>query len=191
MRVSKTAIAFAIAILIAGCGGAGESKLEVKAGGKTLPFSVKSSGTYSAVKTFTDTKDGQTKITKAASNYIVLANYDLDTSSGMSSMEKATTVAEQVRVAVQIIGQEGTDDKTGFKTGTYQVKADKFDKVDYVNIAMFSDGKETKNFFDLSKAAGQVKITAVTGDSVSGEVDLTEGEKSLKGSFTAKIPVKK
>jgi hypothetical protein len=190
MRRFRIAQLVVSALLVAGCG-AGESKLEVKAGGKSLPFAVKSSGTYSAVKTFTENKDGQTKITKASSNYIVLANYDLDTSSGMSSMEKATTAADQVRVAIQIVGQEGTDDKTGFKTGTYQVKSEKFDKVDYVNVAFFADGKETKNFFDLSKASGQVKITAVAADSVSGEIDLTEGDKTVKGTFTARFPVKK
>lgn len=188
MRNIKLIILFVISIFLIACGGAGESKLEVKAGGKTLPFSVKSSGTYSTVKTFTD---AQSKVTKASSNYFVLANYDIDTSLGMSSMEKATTAADQVRVAIQLVGQEGTDEKTGFKTGTYATKAEKFDKVDYVNIAYFADGKESKNFFDIAKTTGEVKITAVSADSVSGEINLTEGDKSVIGSFTAKIMVKK
>ena len=38
------------------------------------------------------------------------------------------------------------------------------------------------------KAEGEVKITSVTADTVSGEVDLTEGDKSIKGNFTAKMP---
>lgn len=188
MRRIKLSVVFLIAVLLTACGGAGESKLDVKAGGKNLPFSVKSSGTYSSVKTFTD---AQSKVTKASSNYIVLANYDIDTSSGMSSMEKAVTAPEQVRVAIQIVGEEGTDDKTGIKTGKYTTKADKFGKVDYVNIAYFADGKESKNIFNISKTEGEVKITSVSADSISGEINLTEGDKSVKGSFTAKIPVKK
>lgn len=188
MRRFKLLVVFLIAVLLTACGGAGESKLEVKAGGKNLPFSVKSSGTYSSVKTFTD---AQSKMTKASSNYIVLANYDIDTSSGMNSMEKAVTAPDQVRVAIQLVGEEGTDDKTGIKTGTYTTKADKFGKVDYVNIAYFADGKESKNIFNISKTEGEVKITSVSADTVSGEINLTEGDKSIKGSFTAKIPVKK
>ncbi|MBS1796109.1 MAG: hypothetical protein JSS81_19815 [Acidobacteria bacterium] len=190
MRKMRLTALLAVLLLLLGCG-AGDSKLDVRAGGKTLPFSLKSSGIYNAVKTFTETKDGQTNVAKASSIYIVLGNYDIDTSSGMISMEKPVTAADQVRISIQLIGQEGTDDKTGLKTGTYPAKADKFGKIDYVNVAYFADGKESKNIFDIAKAAGEVRITSVSAEAVSGEIDLTEGDKSIKGSFTAKLPVKK
>jgi hypothetical protein len=191
MRKLQLLIISVISILIISCGSASESKLEVKIGGKTTPLNVKSSGTYNTVKTFTETKDGKTTVATASSNYIVLGNYDIDTSSGMISMEKPVTAADQIRVSIQLIGQEGTDEKAGFKTGTFTTKADKFGKVDYANIAYYADGKESKNFFDISKTTGEVKITSVTGDSVSGEINLMEGDKSVKGNFTAKITTKK
>lgn len=176
-------------ILLAACGGAlTESKIEVKAGGKTMPVSVRSSGTYNTVKTFTD---AQSKVSKASSNYIVLGNYDIDTSAGMNSMGKAVTAADQIRVSLQLVGQEGTDEKTGFKTGTFTTKAEKFDKVDYVNVAYFANGKESSNSFEIAKTTGEVVIMSVSADSVSGEINLTDGDKSVKGNFTAKIPVKK
>ncbi len=38
------------------------------------------------------------------------------------------------------------------------------------------------------KATGDVKITA---ESVSGEINVTDGDKSIKGMFTAKLPAAK
>ncbi len=98
---------------------------------------------------------------------------------------------DPISLGHQFVGQEGTDEETGYKTGTYPTKAEKFDKVDYVNVAYLSDGKESSNSFDLAKTTGEVKITAVSADSVSGEINLTEGERSVKGTFTTKITVKK
>ena len=67
-----------------------------------------------------------------------------------------------------------------------------------VIIKTFADGKQTDTRFDSlmsigggKKAEGEVKITNVTADTVSGEVDLTEGDKSIKGTFTAKLPAAK
>ncbi len=61
-------------------------------------------------------------------------------------------------------------------------------------ITTFADGKEKTDNFDtmssMSKADGEVKITAVTADSVSGEINVTEGDKTIKGTFTAKLPKK-
>ena len=65
-------------------------------------------------------------------------------------------------------------------------------------IKTFAHGKQNDTRFDSlmsfgggKKAEGEVKITAVTADTVSREVNLTEGDKSIKGNFTAKIPAAK
>lgn len=191
MRTIPIIVSFLLVALLGACAGAGGSKLDVKIGGKDMPLNIKSSGTYASTKTFTENKDGQAKITKASSNYIVLASYDLDTSAGMNSMNKPVTAADQIRVAIQLVGDEGTDDKTPIKVGSYTTKAEKFGKVDYVTVAYFADGKESSNSFDIRKTDGEVKITSVSGDTVSGEIDLTEGERSVKGKFTAKLAAKK
>lgn len=73
--------------------------------------------------------------------------------------------------------------------GDDHTKADKINSVRSIIIVTFADGKETKTAFDTRgltpKAGGDVKITA---DSIGGEVNLTEGDKSIKGTFTAKLP---
>lgn len=189
-KISIIILSLSIALLGA-CSGTGGSKVDIKIAGKDMPLNIKSSGTYASTKTFTETKDGQSKITKASSNYIVLASYDLDTSAGMNSMNKPVKAADEIRVAFQLVGDEGTDDKSAIKAGSYTTKADKFGKVDYVTVAYFADGKESSNSFDIAKTGGEVKITSVSGDTVSGEIDLTEGERSIKGKFTAKLGAKK
>lgn len=182
---------FACFVLFAFACGGGASKLTMNLDGNERTLDVVSSGTYSSTKTFTQTRDGQSTITKAASHYIVFGNYEIDTSSGMLSMSKPLTEADQVRLAIQIVGKEGTDDKTAIETGTYSTSADKYNKLDYVNIAVFNDGKEVKTSVNIPKSEGEVRITSVTDETVSGEIDLKEGEKSIKGGFTAKIIARK
>lgn len=189
-RISIVVLCFLVALAWA-CAGAGGSKLDIKIAGKDMTLNIKGSGTYASTKTFTETKDGQSKITNASSNYIVLANYDLDTSFGMNSMNKPVTAADQIRVSFQLVGDEGTDDKAAIKTGSYSPKSEKFAKVDYITVAYFADGKESSVSFDTKKTNGEIKITSVSGDTVSGEIDLTEGERSVKGKFAAKMTAKK
>lgn len=102
------------------------------------------------------------------------------------------TAPDQMRVDLQLTGEEGTKDDSPFKVATYSAKADKFNSVRFVRINAFADGKQTETDFDTSfskeKVSGEVKITSVTADTVSGEVNLTEGDKSIKGTFTAKLP---
>lgn len=185
-----------IALFAVSCGGGGggidgSAKMDIKVGGKDTTLAVKTSGSDRSVKTFTDVGG---KMTTASSFYAVMANYDMDTAN-LASMKKALTSADQVRVMIQLIGEEGTDQKADIKPGIY--KADpkvKFMKVDSVSVVTFADGKETNTSFDTmfsgSKITGQVEVTSVTADIVSGKIDVTDGDKSIKGTFSAKLPVK-
>lgn len=102
-----------------------------------------------------------------------------------------------MRVELQLMGEDGTGKDSPFKVGTYAAQADKTSGVRVVDIRTFADGKQTDTNFDTlmgskdKKAAGEVKIISVTADTVNGEVDLTEGDKSIKGTFTAKLPAAK
>lgn len=181
----------AILIVGTGCSGSGGTTLTVGLGEDEKKLDITSSGTYTSTKTFSMTKDGQTTSSKAVSHYFALANYDLDTSSGMISLEKPLTGADQMRVVFQIVGDEGTDEKAPIKTGTYSATSDKYNKVDTARVMAFADGKEVKNYFNIDKAEGDIKITSVSGEIVTGEIDIKEGDKSVKGSFTAKITARK
>lgn len=181
------------ALIFAACGGGiGGSKLDIKAGGKDSALNIKSSGSGTATKTFTD-KDG--KMSTASTTSIYLASYDLDTTN-VGTMRKPLTAADQMRVGMSLVGEEGTNDKSPLKVGTYKAgPTEKFSKVDWLSVSTFADGKEAKTDFDTnfstSKITGGVKITSVSGDAINGEIDVTDGDKSIKGSFTAKMPGKK
>ncbi len=184
-RLRTIVAALGMAAIVA-CGGGG-APLTVNVDGNERTLDITSSGTYTSTKTFTQTRDGGSTITKAASHYIVVGNYEIDTSSGMLSMNKPLTEAGQMRFAIQIVGREDTDDKSPIVPGTYTTAADKYDKLDYANLTVFDGGKETRTSINISKAEGEVKITSVTDETVSGEIDLKEGDKTIKGGFTAKI----
>ena len=181
----------AAGLLFLACG-SGSAKMDIKVGGKDTSLTVKSSGSDKSVKTFTDKEN---KVTTATAFYAVMANYDMDTTNA-ASMKKPLTAPEQARVMLQLIGEEGTDQKAEFKPGTYKADpAGKFMKVDLLSVTTFADGKEVKTDFDMtfsgSKVTGEVRVKSVTADAISGEIDITEGDKSVKGTFTAKIPAPK
>ncbi|HEY0323063.1 MAG TPA: hypothetical protein VGC66_19055 [Pyrinomonadaceae bacterium] len=61
-------------------------------------------------------------------------------------------------------------------------------------LITFPDSKQTETSFDTlmeygsKNAVGEAKIASVAADTVSGEVNLTEGDKSIKDTFTAELP---
>ena len=178
-------IALLAAFLLAGCSKSGGNDLHVKspaAGDKAL--AVKSSYTFPVTKTFTDINQ---KITTAASYNVYAANYDLDAGNFGMTLDKPMTADDQVRVTFSLVGEEGTNDKSPLKTGTYSAKADKYMKVETVGIVTRKGSADSKNWLDRSTLNGEVKLTSVSDDSISGDIDVTAGESSVKGSFTAKV----
>ena len=181
-------------LLLTACGGGGANsgasapKLDVKVGGKDSTLNVKSgAANYGNV---ISTAPGKPNIQTSA-HTIYIASYELDTTTP-GWMRKPLTTPDQIRVDIQLTGEEGTNTDTPFKVGTYSARADKFNGVRFAQIITFADGKQTETRFDTlfsdSKVDGEVKITSVTADTVSGEVNLTDGDKSIKGNFTAKLP---
>lgn len=189
-------IALLITVLTA-CGAAGigtsAPKLDVKIGGKDSALNVKSG--FVNQSEMVATAPGKPDV-KTFLHKIYIANFEMDTN-GPGWMNKPLTAPDQMRVELQLMGEDGTGKDSPFKVGTYAAQADKTSGVRVVNIRTFADGKQTDTSFDTlmgskdKKAAGEVKITSVTADTVSGEVDLTEGDKSIKGTFTAKLPAAK
>lgn len=177
-------------LFVSACGaaGGGASKLDIKVAGKDSTLNIKSGGVYYG--NVISTSPGKPNVQTFAHD-IYLANYELDTTSGVT-MRKPLTAADQLRVELQLTGEDGTKTDSPFKVGTYSAKADKLNRVRSIIVVTFADGKETRTSFDTMgltpKADGDVKLTAVTADSISGEVNLNDGDKSIKGKFTAKLP---
>jgi hypothetical protein len=178
-------IALALFVGACGKGGGGGNSLHIKSaatGEKDL--AVKSSYSFAVTKTFTDTSN---KITAASAYNVYAANYDLDAGNFAMTLDKPLASDDQVRVTFSLIGDQGTNDKSPLKAGTYSAKADKFMKVETVGIVSRKAGADNKFWLDRSTLTGEVKVTSASADEISGDVDVTAGDTSIKGSFTAKI----
>jgi len=180
------AIALIGTLSIFGCGkmGGGNS-IHVKSattGDKDLP--VKSSYAFAVTKTFTDINN---KMTTASAYNVYVANYDLDANNFAMTMDKPLTSDDQVRAVFSLIGGEGTNDKSPLKAGTYSAKADKYLKAESAGIVARKGGADVKSWLDRSMLSGEVKVTSASADEISGDVNLTSGDISIKGSFTAKV----
>ena len=178
-------LAIVCTLSLSGCSkSGGGNDLHVKSpptGEKDL--AVKSSYAYGVVKTFTDVNG---KMTTASTYNFYVANYDLDAGNFGMTLEKPMPSDDSVRVVFSLVGAEGAKD-TPPETGTYSAKADKYMKVESVGIIARKNGADIKTWFDRGKLSGEVKVTSVSGDSASGDIDVTAGDNTIKGSFTAKI----
>lgn len=178
-------VACLFVLTLSGCSKSGGNNLHVKspaAGEKDL--AVKSSYAYPVTKSFTDINQ---RITTAVTYNVYAANYDLDAGNFAMTLDKPMTADDNVRVTFSLVGEEGTNEKSPLKAGTYSAKADKYMKVETVGIVTRKGGADSKNWLDRSSLTGDVKVTSVSDDAVSGDIDVTAGEASVKGSFTAKI----
>jgi hypothetical protein len=186
-RIAFALCLIALALFVGGCskGAGGGNSLHLKSpatGEKDMP--VKSGYAFAVTKTFTDTSN---KITAASAYNVYAANYDLDAANFAMTLNKPLTADDQMRVEFSLIGEQGTNDKTPLKAGAYSAKADKFMKVESVGIVSRKGGADNKVWLDRSTLTGEVKVTSATADEISGDIDVSAGDTSIKGSFTAKI----
>ncbi len=186
-RVTLVVLTFAIAgaLLIFGCGKSGGSGMHVKSAATgEKDVAVKSSYAFAVTKTFTDAAG---KMTTASSYRTYAANYDLDGANFTLTLDKPLTSDESVRVVFSLVGEEGTKEASAPKAGTYSAKADKYMKVEDVAIISRKGGADNKFFLDRSTLTGEVKITSASADELGGDIDVTAGDSTVKGSFTAKV----
>ena len=180
----------ALTLIVAGCSkSAGGGNMLVKSpatGERELPQ--KSGYAFAINKTFTDTSG---KISSAANYRVYVANYDLDAGNFAMTLDKPLSSDDQVRVVFSLVGDQGTNDKSPLKTGTYSAKADKFMKVEDVAVVSHKGTADNKATLDRSTLTGDAKVNSVSGDTITGDVDLTSGAISIKGPFTAKILMRK
>lgn len=185
-------------LMLAACGGAAgvltsAPKLDLKANGKDVSMEAKSTTVYSTVMTYTEKPrgDGIIRSKKGTSHSIFLTNFDIAPNDLMKA-GVVPTAEGQIYVRLNFINEEGTDEKTPIKVGTYTTAAEQFMKFDGATIKIFDGGKvvDATVLSMGKKADGELKITGVTADEVKGEVNVTDGTNSLKGSFAAKLPKK-
>lgn len=173
-------------VLTSGCSkGSGGNNLHVKsAASGDQDLDVKSSYAFAVTKSFTDINQN---ISTAVLYNVYAANYDLDAANFGMTLDRPMASEDQIRVVFSLVGEQGTKDPAAIKTGTYSAKADKYMKVENVGIVTRKGSADVKNSFDRSSLNGQVNVTSVTDDAISGDIDVTAGENTIKGSFTARI----
>jgi hypothetical protein len=154
------------------------------AGASEKEMPIKSSYAFPVTRSFTDINQ---KTTTAVTYNVYVANYDLDSGNFAMTLDKPMTSEDQMRVVFSLVGEEGTNDKSVLKAGTYSAKADKYMKVETVGIVTRRGNADVKSWLDRSTLSGDVKITSVSDDTVSGDIDVTAGEATINGSFTAKL----
>ena len=190
LHLVATISLLALFVVLTGCSkSAGGNSMNLKWPGmnqKEMP--VKSSYAFAVTKTFTDINQ---KISTAPSYQVFAANYDLDATTFGLTLNKPLAADDQLRVTLSLVGDEGGNEKSPLKAGDYSAKADKFMKVEAVGIVTRKDGKDNTLWLDRSTLTGTVKVTSASAEAVSGDVDLNAGESAIKGSFTAKILVRK
>ena len=176
-------------IFLIACGGGG-SELNVKYGSQEKDFTPTSSFTYHTTKTFSKNANGEKERTSASKSTIYLANFDLDTSKAMISLAKQkVSKAEEVKVVFAILGEAGSSgSKDPIKTGEYLPENKQFKTLENVDIFSY-DGKDQKRTsFKFNGMKGKVVIDSVTDEKITGSIDLSDGENSIKGTFTANSP---
>ena len=93
----------------------------------------------------------------------------------------------QISVMFKLVGPEGATFTTPIKPGTYDAAQptdalDARSKSDNMRVVIFEGGKATPVMFSNPK--GSVKITSANGETSAGEIDLSDGRNSIKGTFT-------
>jgi hypothetical protein len=194
-RTKTLCLVIAATWLLAACGGAGTSKqgLAVKIAGKDVPLEVKSS--WEMNKDFTDYSDPKKPTT--ALYWFAIRNYAYDKPNGTIIFDnEKLTAPGQALVFVSLYGEKATtDEKTAVKAATYPGDGKYSTSLSTVTVYGFADGKTEVASLSIGPGSpdnkGEVKITSVTGDTVTGEIDASGKangkDVSVKGTFTAKI----
>jgi len=178
----------ALALCLTACGsGGGRMRVKSAATGEK-DIAEKSGYAFAVTKSFTDISG---KLSTAPSYRVYLANYDLDSAFFAQTLDKPFTSDDQIRVVFSLVGDQGGTEKTAARAGTYSAKADKFMKVEDAAIVARKGGADNKQSLDRSTLSGDVKVSSVSGDTITGEIDLTSGDMSIKGPFSAKILTRK
>ena len=141
-------------------------KIVVKIKGEEKPFEVKK-----GVATVREDLRGL---------YFVLANYDIDMTGKEALTAPRTTAEGQMRIIFGVTNKvPGTDYKMPIPPGDYESLN--------VSADIDRDGKPGTGIGFMTNTPQKITITSITNETVTGFVDYTAGENSIKGKFEAKI----
>ena len=203
------------ASLLASCGGAATKtgagagvdsgsagprpELEVKIDGKDVPFEAKSGWQSTTDYNEYAAGGGKPTLTTGLQEF-ALRNYEYDPKKnyGVIKMSNEKLAAPgQVLISFTLWDEKGkTDRKTPLKAATYASDHKDSMSLSNLQVYIFGEGKDQIEGLSFSGGVpgnkGEVKISSVTNDTASGEIDVTGKSPSgkdvaVKGKFSAKI----
>lgn len=188
--MKKLILILCAALIISACGS--KSNVLVKYDGKEIPFETKSTWFTSQGANFGGKFEGEKD--KHALRWLTLRNFDYQVPSATDTGGNPTTDG-QVKLFFSLHEDSGTNPQTPIKPSTFSGGNDGPMSLEFVNVHIFKDGKVETYPVSLSGQANrkdsEVKITAVTDETVSGEININvkakDKELIIKGPFTAKI----
>lgn len=191
--MKKRLIVICACLFLAACGSRSTSTIAIKHNGKAIPFEAKS-GWQTVQGALFSGSSADPATNNHALRWITIRNYDFDASKVNPNNDTLTT-PDQVKIFLSIHDDAGTSVDTPVKVATYRGGTSAPMTFELINVYVFRDGKEQRLYMYPSSqsnpAASEVKITAVNGDTISGEINAagkTDGkELVVKGPFTAKI----
>jgi hypothetical protein len=99
---------------------------------------------------------------------------------------------DPLEICINVNDQEGTDQTAPFKPGTYfiGITQDQPDRVSAVFIYL-DQGKNNYVPFTLSSMTGSLRLDSVSDDLIAGEMNLSDGDNSIAGTFNLKPKIRK
>lgn len=188
-----------VSLSLVACGGrstsqtSGESHstIAIKYDGKEIPFEAKSA--WQTVQKGLFGSSSNVANNSHALRWITIRNYDFESKGNPNHDE--LTAPEQVKIFLSIHDDAGTGVDTPLEIATYKGGTLAPMTFELINVYVFKDGKEERLYLypsaESEPTASEVKITAVNGDTITGEINavgkMDGKELSVIGPFTAKI----
>ncbi|MBX7174674.1 MAG: hypothetical protein K1X72_27105 [Pyrinomonadaceae bacterium] len=187
--MKKLILILSLTLFFTACGGLG---FTVKYDGQQIPFEAKSSWITSQGANFGGKFEGEKD--KHALRWLALRNFDYEVKSPYDT-EGNPTADGQVKLFFSLHEDSGTNPQTPIKVSTFSGGNDGPMSLEFVNVHIFRNGKVESFPVSLSgqgnRKDSEVKITSVSDDTVTGEVNINVKAKDkdliVKGTFTAKI----
>ena len=94
---------------------------------------------------------------------------------------------DPLKVCVNVNDQEGTDGSAPFKPGTYFIEISRA-QPDRISSAFIYLDQYNKSYLPLNirTMTGSLRLDAVSKDAIAGEINVSDGDNSIGGTFNLK-----